>query len=139
MSGSELASIIVTIVCLAVVVVLVLAVQALIRTLRELRLTVEELRSTTLPMVGDLHATVNQAQQELQRVDTVIGNAERITSTVDVVGRLTHKVMAPPLIKVLAVAKGVTGARRRLSRPSTGEDRSIQRPRRVIEASEQRR
>ena len=50
MSATDLAAVIVTIVCLAVVVVLVLAVQALVRTLRELRRTVDELRAALLSL-----------------------------------------------------------------------------------------
>ena len=77
MSATDLAAVIVTIVCLAVVVVLVLAVQALVRTLRELRRTVDELRANTLPMVDDLHSTVNRASDELDRVDGVIDRRAR--------------------------------------------------------------
>jgi len=112
--------VVVTIVCLAVVAVLVLAVQALVRTLRELRRTVDELRSATLPMVDDLHATVGKAGAELDRVDGVIDRAERITATMDVAGRLTYKAMAPPLIKTLALVRGVAGARYRLATPKSG-------------------
>ena len=78
MSAVDLAAVIVTIVCLVVVGALVLAVQALVRTLRELRTTVDELRGATLPMVDDLHTTVARAGGELERVDKVIGRAERI-------------------------------------------------------------
>lgn len=117
MSAVDLAAIVVTVVCLAVVVVLVLAVQALVRTLRELRTTVDELRSSTLPMVDDLHLTVTRAGEELQRVDGVIGRAERISATVDVASRLTYKAMAPPLIKALSLVAGVGRAGRRLRSP----------------------
>ena len=95
MSATDLAAVIVTIVCLAVVVVLVLAVQALVRTLRELRRTVDELRANTLPMVDDLHSTVNRASDELDRVDGVIDRAERATATADVASRLAYRAFAP--------------------------------------------
>ena len=117
MSAADLAAVIVTIVCLVVVAVLVLAIQALVRTLRELRITVDELRSNTLPMVDDLHTTVNKANEELDRVDDVIGRAERITATVDVASRLTYKAMAPPLIKTLSFVKGASRAGRALRTP----------------------
>lgn len=134
MTAVELAAVVVTVVCLAVVAVLVLAVQALIRTLRELRLTVDELRSATLPMVGDLHATVEAAGTELERVDGVIDRAERIAATMDVAGRLTYKAVAPPIIKTLAVMRGVAGARYRLATPKSARsqkpDRSVSGPRR---------
>jgi predicted PurR-regulated permease PerM len=117
MSAADLAAVIVTIVCLVVVAVLVIAIQVLVRTLRELRATVDELRSSTLPMVDDLHATVTKANEELDRVDGVIGRAERITATVDVASRLGYKAMAPPLIKTLSFVKGAGRAGRALRSP----------------------
>jgi len=117
MTATDLAAIVVTIVCLAVVVVLVLAVQALVRTLRELRHTIDELRASTLPMVDDLHTTVHRAGDELDRVDGVIDRAERITATVDVASRLGYKAFAPPVIKTLSVVRGAGRATRLLARP----------------------
>ncbi len=117
MSAVDLAAVIVTIVCLVVVAVLVIAIQTLVRTLRELRATVDDLRSSTLPMVDDLQSTVTKANEELDRVDGVIGRAERITATVDVASRLSYKAMAPPLIKTISIVKGAAGARRALRTP----------------------
>ena len=68
-------------------------------------------------VVDDLHATVNKANEELDRVDDVIGRAERITATVDVASRLTYKAMAPPLIKTLSFVKGASRAGRALRTP----------------------
>ena len=117
MSAADLAAVVVTIVCLAVVAVLVFAVQALVRTLRELRLTVDELRSSTLPMVDDLHQTVTKAGDELERVDGVIERAERITATADVASRLAYRAFAPGLIKTMSAMAGVGRAGRVLARP----------------------
>ena len=117
MSAADLAAVVVTIVCLAVVAVLVFAVQAHVRTLRELRLTVDELRSSTLPMVDDLHQTVTKAGDELERVDGVIERAERITATADVASRLAYRAFAPGLIKTMSAMAGVGRAGRVLARP----------------------
>lgn len=114
MSAADLAAVIVTGVCLAVVVVLVLAVISMVRTMRELRETVDELRRSALPMVEDLRGTVARAGAELDRVDGVIGRAERISTTVDHASRLTYRAFAPPLIKGLALVSGVGRATRRL-------------------------
>ena len=117
MSATDLADVIVTIVCLAVVVVLVLAVQALVRTLRELRRTVDELRANTLPMVDDLHSTVNRASDELDRVDGVIDRAERVTATADVASRLAYRAFAPGVIRAMSVLAGAGRAGRVIARP----------------------
>jgi len=124
MSAADLAAVVVTIVCLAVVVVMVVAVQSLVRTMRELRSTVDELRGATLPMVDDLHSTVSRAGDELERVDDLIGQAERISSTVDVASRLTYRAVAPPIIRTMSLVTGAGRARRRL-RAAKREEQAI--------------
>ncbi|MDE0065433.1 MAG: hypothetical protein OXN44_01020 [Acidimicrobiaceae bacterium] len=106
MSAVDLAAVVVTVVCLVVVVILVLAVQALVATLRQLRETIDELRGESLPMFDDLRTTVAKAGDELERVDDVIGRAERVVATADVASRLTQRVFTPPLIKTAAMMKG---------------------------------
>jgi len=117
MSAADLAAVVVSVVCLAVVVVLVVAVQAIVRTLRELRLTVDQLRASTLPLVGDLHSTVLRAENELERVDEVISRAERISATADVASRLAYRAVAPPVIRTLSAVAGAGRATRVLIRP----------------------
>lgn len=114
MSALDLAAVIVTVVCLATVVVLTVAVVSLVRVMRDLRTVVDDLRSSALPMVDDLHTTVSKADAELHRVDGVIGRAERIAVTVDHASRLTHRAFAPPLIKGLSLVTGAGQAGRRL-------------------------
>lgn len=114
MTAIDLAAVIVTIVCLAVVVVLVVAVISLVRTLRELRHVVDELRSTALPMVDDMHSTVSRASAELDRVDGVIGRAERISRTADHASRLAFRAFAPPVIKGISLVSGAGRMTRRL-------------------------
>jgi hypothetical protein len=106
MSATDLAAIVLAIVCLGATVVLVLAVQSLVRTMRELRAVVDDLRTETLPMVAELRSGV-------ERVDGVIATAERITETVDAASRLTSRALTPPLIKTVSI---VAGARRALGR-----------------------
>lgn len=106
MSATDLAAVVVVVVCLAVVVVLVLAVQAIVRTLRELRATVDDLRGAALPMVEDLRTTVTRAGDELERVDTVLDRAERVSATADIASRLAYRAVAPPLIKTASIVAG---------------------------------
>ena len=106
MSATDLAAIVLAIVCLGATVALVVAVQSLVRTMRELRGVVDDHRDQTLPMVGDLRNGV-------ERVDQVIATAERITDTVDAASRLTSRAITPPLIKTVSI---VAGARRVLRR-----------------------
>lgn len=106
MTATDLAAVIVAIVCLAVVAVLVVAVQTLVATIRQLRGTIDDLRGATLPMVDDLRTTVDKAGDELERVDGIIDRAERISTTVDNASRLTYRAVAPPLMKTISVVAG---------------------------------
>lgn len=106
MSATDLAAIVLAVLCLAATAVLVIAVQSLVRTMRELRGVVDDLRDQTLPMVAELRSGV-------ERVDNVITTAERITETVDAASRLTSRAITPPLIKTVSF---MAGARRVLHR-----------------------
>lgn len=106
MSATDLAAIVLAVVCLAATAVLALAVQSLVRTMRELRSLVDDLRGQALPMVAEL-------REGVVRVDHVIATAERITETVDAASRLTSKAITPPLIKTVSF---MAGARRVLHR-----------------------
>jgi hypothetical protein len=104
--ATDLAAIVLAIVCLAATVALVVAVQSLVRTMRDLRGVVDDLRDQTLPGVAELRSGV-------ERVDHVIGTAERNTHTVDAASRLTSRALTPPLIKTVSL---MAGARRVLHR-----------------------
>jgi hypothetical protein len=106
MSATDLAAVVLAVVCLAATVALVVAAQSLVRTMRDLRAVVDDLRNETLPMVGELRSGV-------ERVDSVIATAERITDTVDAASRLTSRALTPPLIKTVSF---MAGARRVLHR-----------------------
>ncbi len=107
MSAVDLVAVIVTVVCVGVVVLLVLTAQALIVTMRQLRETIDELRGEGLPMLNDLHTTVNKAGDELKRVDQVMGRVERVVATADLLSRLSRRILTPPLIKTVAFVKGI--------------------------------
>jgi hypothetical protein len=106
MSATDLAAVLLAIVCLTATVALVVATQSLVRTMRDLRGVVDDLRNETLPMVGELRSGV-------ERVDHVIATAERITDTVDAASQLTSRALTPPLIKTVSL---MAGARRVLHR-----------------------
>ena len=114
--ASQVAAIVVAAAAVVVMVVLVVAVVVMSRTLASLRITVEDLRRTTVPLVDDLHTTVQRATVELERVDTLLGTAESISTTVDAASRLAYLTFSNPIIKALAFASGTSRAVRRLRR-----------------------
>lgn len=92
------------------------ALASLTRTLRTLRASVEELRSETLPLLSQLRGTVDQANNELEKVDKLLGTANNIGETVDSASRLAYLFFANPVVKALAFGAGTARAARRLRR-----------------------
>jgi uncharacterized protein YoxC len=115
-TGGEVAAIIAAVAGAVLAVGLLFALFSLTRTLRALREAVEELRRETLPLVGDVHTTVRQANAELARVDTLLVTAESISETVDSASRLAYLAFSNPVVKALALASGTGRAVRRLRR-----------------------
>jgi len=120
LSGGDVAAIVVAVLTAIAVVFLCIALASLTKTMRTLRETVEQLRRETLPVVANMQSTVNQANAELERVDTLLGTAESISATVDSASRLAYLALSNPVIKVMAVGAGTARAARRFRRGSGG-------------------
>src|SRR5947209_9671015 len=116
LSGGDVAAIIVAVLTAIAVVFLCIALSSLTKTMRTLRETVEQLRRETLPVVANMQSTVNQANAELERVDTLLGTAESISATVDSASRLAYLALSNPLIKGMAFGAGTARAARRFRR-----------------------
>jgi hypothetical protein len=96
-------------------VVLMVTVQSLLRTVRDLRGSVERLEHEALPLVSELRATVRRAGAEVDKVDDLLEVASAIQHTVEGASRLTFVAFANPLIKIVALVRGVSrGIRRAL-------------------------
>jgi hypothetical protein len=117
--AGDAAAVVVAVASGVAVVALLVAVVSLTRAAAELRRTAEELRAEALPVMADLRRTVASAGAELERVDTLLGTAENVTSTVDSASRLAYLALSNPVIKALAFASGTGRAARRFRRRGT--------------------
>lgn len=134
MSAADLTAVLVSICAIAAFVVLLVTLQALLRTLRELRSTLDRLHTETLHVVDEMRTTVSQAGAEVERVDQLLDAAESIQHTVDSASRLTYLAFSSPLIKIVALFKGIgRGIRRVFGRPSR-KQRALSRRRAEREA-----
>lgn len=118
MTAGEVAALIASIALALLSVGLLFALSSVTRTMRELRTSVEEFRREAVPLVGQMRGTVLQANQELEKVDGILGTAESITVTVDSASRLAYLFFANPVVKFLAFSAGTARAARRLRRGS---------------------
>ena len=116
LNAGDVAAIIVAVIAAVFVAFVCVALVTLTRTMRSMREAVEDLRRETLPVVANLQGTVNQANSELERLDSLIGTAESVTVTVDSASRLLYLAFSNPVIKVLAFGAGTGRAVRRFRR-----------------------
>ncbi len=104
----------VTVVATLVVAALLVAVVMLVVAARQLRRETGELRRQTRAVLAALDGTVTDAARDLDRVDDLIGSAERITATVGSASRLAQAAWATPVIKVMALGAGTARASERM-------------------------
>lgn len=114
----------VTVVATVVVLALLAALLSAVRSARRLRRAADELRREALALVGQLDETVSHASSHLDRVDDLIGSAERLSNTVGSASRLARASVATPVIKVMAFGAGTARASQRMrSRRRARRDR----------------
>lgn len=116
LSGADLAVVVVT-GCSIVAVGALLAVLArLVTTLRELRRTLDAVTDQALPLVDELAAGLVEANEELARIDRLVGSAESISATVDATSKLAYRALSAPVIKTVAMTSGASRAAKRMRR-----------------------
>jgi len=93
---------------------LLAALYALVGTLRTLRATVDQLRDESLALLADAHDAVHDATTEVDRIDRLVGSAERINDAVDGAHRLAYRTLASPVVKAMAFGTGVSRAAQRM-------------------------
>ena len=94
--------------------VLIATLYSLTRTLQTLRATVEHLREETVALLDDAHDAVREATTEVDRIDRLVGSAEKINDAVDGAQRMAYKTLASPVVKAMAFGSGVSRAAQRL-------------------------
>jgi hypothetical protein len=114
MDTSDVIAIIVATLVAVLTGALLVALGALVRTVRTLRITVDNLRRETVALLDDAHDAVRAATSEVDRIDRLVGSAERINDAVDGAQRMAYKTLASPVVKAMAFGSGVSRAAHRL-------------------------
>ncbi len=114
MSAGDIAVLIATCAGVVVVVGLLAALASLRRQVAALAAVVDDLRRQTVPLVAEAHRVVDQAANEMERIDAVLESTGSVHSTVDSASRLAYRAFANPVVKVLAIRAGAAGGVRRL-------------------------
>ena len=116
LSAADLTVVVVTVCSIVAVGALLFVLQRALATVRNLRQTVVDVHGQLLPLVEDLTASLAEANEELARIDRLVGSAESISATVDATSKLAYRALSAPVIKTVAVTSGASRAAKRLRR-----------------------
>jgi uncharacterized protein YoxC len=129
MTAGELAIVLGTVLCALGFAALVVVLLRVLDTLRSLRQEVEHLRAETAPLLTELRSSVDDARDDLDRFDRVLGSAEAISGAVAGTSRVARVALSTPVIKTVALASGTSRAARRLRANQPSDRKPIDRKR----------
>jgi hypothetical protein len=119
MSAGELVLVVAAVLCSIGFAALIVVLMRVLDTLRDVRREVDQLRMETTPLIRELldttdeaRATVEEAREDLERFDRVLGSAEAIGDAVG--GRVARTSFSSPMIKAAGLARGTSRTLARL-------------------------
>jgi uncharacterized protein YoxC len=122
MTGRDVAVIVGLVMCFFAFAALSIVLLQVLSALRELRSDLDLFESRVLPLMADLRdatdetrEVVDDAREDLERFDRVLGSAEMVSSALADTSRVARTVITSPLIKTVAVARGVWRGLRKFS------------------------
>lgn len=116
LSAADLALVVVTGCSIVAVGATLFGLRRLLSTLRHVQRSVDELTATAQPLIDQLAVAIEDANEELARVDRLVGSAESISATVDATTKLAYRALSAPVIKTVAMTSGASRAAKRLRR-----------------------
>jgi hypothetical protein len=116
MTAGELAVLLAAVLCCIGFAALVVVLMRVLDSLKSLREEVAHLRAETGPLLAELRTSTDEARDDLDRFDRVLGSAEAISSAVQGSGAIARAALSTPVIKTAALATGTQRAWRRLRR-----------------------
>lgn len=133
MTAGELAVLLACVVLVIGFAALIVVLLRVLDMLRLLRAEVDLMRRESVPLLAQLRHTtdeardvVEEAREDLQRFDRVLGSAEAISDAVSGAGRVTRLALSAPVIKATAFASGTRRAARRLRRGGGTASREVE-------------
>ncbi len=114
LSAADLAVVVVTGCSVVAMIAVLIVLQRVLATLRALRRALDDVADRTLPLVDDLATSLAEANEELARIDRLVGSAESISATVDASSKLAYRALSAPVIKTVAVTSGASRAAKRM-------------------------
>jgi len=123
MTAGELAVLMAAVLCCIGFAALVVVLMRVLDSLKMLRAEVGTLRAETTPLLLEMRAStrdardiVEEARDDLERFDRVLGSAEAISGAVVGGSRVARAALSAPVIKTVAIGTGTSRAVKRLRR-----------------------
>ncbi len=117
MNGSDYAIMLGLVVCVMAIIALVVVLVKVLDALKMLREGLEVLDTRLLPLVADLRdatdetrEVIDDARDDLERFDRVLGSAEAISGAVADTSLVARTVITTPIIKAAAFVRGAGAA-----------------------------
>ena len=85
----------------------------LFRVVTSLKQLVDGVTSESVPLIGEVGNTVRGVNKELERVDAIVGSAQRVVTNVEIISDTVQATVTNPLVKALAFFAGARRATKR--------------------------
>jgi uncharacterized protein YoxC len=133
-TAGELALVVAAVLCIIGFAALALVLYRVLLALRDVQGTLTLLKADTATLVGELREalddtrdTVEEARDDLERFDRVLGSAEAISANVEGASRVARLALSAPVIKGAALATGTRRTFGRLRRRDVRDVREVTR------------
>lgn len=110
MSGGDVAGLIAAGAFVVLVLLLAVPLLKLGRVLDEARTTIKSISDSTVPLIGEVTTTVGQANEQMEKIDTITSNAASVSTNVSALTALFAATLGSPIIKAAAFTFGVRQA-----------------------------
>ncbi|TNM64488.1 DUF948 domain-containing protein [Streptomyces sp. NP160] len=110
MSVGDVAGLIAAIAFVVLVALLARPILKLGQVLDEARAAIKGVSDSTVPLIAEVTTTVGQANEQMEKVDTITTNAAQITTNASALTALFAATLGSPVVRVAAFTYGVRQA-----------------------------
>ena len=96
------------------VLFLALVLLTLFRVLESTKTLIDGIRGETVPLLNEVTTTVKGVNKELERADTILESAGKVSKSVERISVVVEQTVSNPLIKFAAFAAGASRAFKRV-------------------------
>jgi uncharacterized protein YoxC len=116
LSGGDIALIIVAVAWVFLVAGLCVVLLSTFNVLTSTKMTIDTFRQETVPLLKEVVGTVERANRELDRVDSMLESAGVIVSRVEKLSGLVEQAASSPLVKLISAGAGLRKAAGRIAK-----------------------